>query len=287
MRRLGALAALVIGTALFVSGLAFAAPVNIAAPLDTRGPVATAEQYPDRDYVLLQPKVFQTRFTYGADGVTGVWGGNGRAVTMDSTIAVPTKGCRQVALLFQFSFEDSTSMALFAFQIRGHSNSGVDTMSTYALPNFNRASSTSSPDTIGSLLDWRMSNRFGGTEVVKIGGATADTTLLFPGERPMVVAWSKGPVGQNIIVPINTTDGVPFVAPYMSFRLRLMNTFIVTAAAGASAIGSAGAAYGSNFIDRTGGGPWTNVICELCVGDASVNKYGRYVTVTADLVGLR
>lgn len=277
MRRLGAFAVLVLGAALFVSS-AFAAPVNIVAPLDPRGPIATAEQYPDRDWVVLQPKVFQTRFVYGADGLSNGWGGAGRAVTIDSTIAVQTKGFSQVALLFQFTMDDSAMVALFAFQVRGHSNPGVDTLSTYALANFSKASA--GPDTIGSRTDyatpWNIST---------YGAASSeDTTRLGPGERPMVVTWNTGLVGKNFVVPINTTNGVPFVAPYMSFRLRIMNTFLVVGG-NLVANGSAGMAYGA--ANRTGTAGVAGSSCEMCNGSPGETRYGRSVSVTADLVGLR
>lgn len=278
MRRL-VLAAIAILGAAFIVSQAVAAPVNIVAPLDIRGPIATAEQYPDRDWVVLAPKVFQSRFVYGADGVSNGWGGANRAVTIDSTIAVPTKGFSRVALLFQFTIDDSAMVALFAFQVRGHSNPGVDTLSTYALANFSKASA--GPDTIGSLTDYATP-----ANISTYGAATSqDTSRLGPGERIMVVTWNTGLVGKNFIVPINTTDGVPFVAPYMSFRLRIMNTGVI-ASGNISWIGSSdGTAAGKMAYGAANRA--VNTLCEMCGGTPGETRYGRSVSVTADLVGLR
>lgn len=285
MRRLGALAVLVLGAAIFVSS-AFAAPVNIVDPLSTKGNVKTEEQYPDRDWVLLAPKVFQTRFVYGADGASNGWGGAGRAVTIDSTIAVPTRGYSRVALLFQFTLDDSAMVALFAFQVRGHSNPGVDTLSVYALPNFSKA--TAGPDTIGSVTDCfaPLFAGAGGYGTATGVNGKCDTTTLGPGERPMVVTWNNGLVGKNFIVPINTTDGVPFVAPYMSFRLRIMNTFLVSAGT-LIAIGSSDGTNSGKMAYGAANRAVNNVLCEMCGGTPGETRYGRSVSVTADLVGLR
>jgi len=351
MRRLVLAAIAIIGAAFAVP--AFAAPVNITAPLSTAGALSTEERLPDRDYVLIQPRVFQTRFVYGADGATGLWATTYRAVTVDSSTAIPTKGYKQLALMFQFVVDDSVAAALFALQTRGHMTAGVDTLSTYAWPNTYRSAAgaaqppfttnltyvcnsgqtvlhgsavgafssiplgarivgsgiapntfvvsrgtsdsaltisqatataaaataltviptfTAAADTIGSAVESALS-RF-----TQPGSAGIDTAYTGPGERPMWVVWSQGLVGQNTVVMINGADGVPFTAPYMSWRLRLMNTFNENL----QAWGSGGAAYGSANKANAGTGN-----CEMCNGHPARNALGRSVTVTADLVGWR
>jgi hypothetical protein len=279
MRRLVSIAALALLGAAFIVSTAFAAPVNIVDPLSAKGNLKTEEQYPDRDWVLLAPKVFQTRFVYGADGSSNGWGTTNRAVTIDSTLAVQTRGFRQVALLFQFTIDDTAQVALFAFQVRGHSTPSMDTLSTYALANFSRA--TAGPDTIGSLADFATP-----ANISNYGTATSqDTSRLGPGERPMIVTWNMGLVGRNFVVPINTTDGVPFVAPYMSFRLRIMNTGIIQSG-NISWIGSSdGTASGKMAYGAANRA--VNTLCEMCGGNPGETMYGRNIAVTADLVGLR
>lgn len=267
MRRLVLAAIAIIGAAFAVP--AFAAPVNVTAPLSNAGAISTEERLPDRDYVLIQPRVFQTRFVYGADGASNGWGGSGRAVTIDSSTAIPTKGYKQLALMFQFVVDDSVQAALFALQTRGHMTAGIDTLSTYAWANITPGTRV---DTIGSIYE-RDAAR-----LTQWGAGGADTALTVSGERPMYVVWSQGMVGQNIVVLINGKDGTPFTAPYTSWRLRIMNTFDANGAAYGQGTASA---YGAANLSVFSG------ICEKCGGHPARNAYGRSVTVTADLVGWR
>lgn len=183
--------------------------------VDANGNAIVTEAYPDRDRVLLQPSIISARFCYGADGLSTGWT-SPKTVTYDSTSAVNTQGFTRLALLFYPQFEDSIAAAQFAIQTRLHSNSGVDSMSVYDVLRV-RTSSTGI-DTAGSFTEANAQR------LVQFGSSGIDTAQIGPGEIPVLFFPNKNSHSGAALM-LDLPRGTPIAGPYVSFRVRIMNTF--------------------------------------------------------------
>lgn len=235
-------------------------------------------------WTVLRASAISQRFVYGADGLSTGWVASGnqpKVVTVDSTTVIDTRGYKNVALLFNFQFEDSVYASLWALQVNVHQNVGIDSTSKYPILGHFDASSAAVDDTLGRALEYgayEMPAPGSTGSLIPFGNGGKDTSMYARGEHPMFIKVTRS-TSQNASVLLTAENGQSMAAGFITVRLRLQGTFNDAMAA----YGSNGTAYGSPPV---AGAPATGM-CEKCGGQPTANPiaWGRWIIVRMDVVG--
>jgi hypothetical protein len=206
--------------------------------MSSTGEVFTMEAAPSANNYSYQPSVISAVMVPVPDGqmTAGVW------TNRDSTTVIDVRGYNRAALLLFPSATISTDKGagdadsiggqVLALQVRAHSGAIADSQSTFRVVTQRLSGTVDVPDSIGSLTDMK---HFGPTN--NAAGVLRNTVL--PSEKAVVVTnlLSNGTLGTGdargmVIWSTKLNDGNSATLPFLSWRLRSVNSYCQTLTAG-------------------------------------------------------
>jgi len=240
MRRLGAFAVLVLGAALFVSS-AFAAPVNITAPLTDNGALKVEELQQALDANLTLSNLIQ------CDGVSKPYLAVGSA---DSCPPQDTHRMRLGMLLIKAwvpntggSAADTTTIVRIAIQIRTHLEGQVDSSSVFPVYLYGKSeqgTSVAAASQVDTTVSGHIINAPGGYPAAKFStasGVPVPSWNAFSGEYVVTISSNRNAHGSTvsanqagyyfpngIAIPLTSLFGRELYSPSTSIRARVLSS---------------------------------------------------------------
>jgi hypothetical protein len=257
---------------------------------DVTGNAAVYEQYPDRNFKLYAPSIISARMSANIDALNAATSSSSGIRNRDSTVTpINVQGCNNLAL---FIYPSATSLngdsllgARLAIQVRMHYSALSDSQNTFIVRTFSRtgvpsfvadsystvdstavtdSSKIATPlyrsDDIGSMYDL-FNNESWRYRILSVP---------LPGERTVWVNAGSATGFRGIVVPLRDAVFGSITAPYISVRIRCLNTYVYSSTAGRYKF--------LTRADSSGTSTWPTGTSSIC--DPSI-------LIRADLVGWR
>lgn len=149
----------------------------------------------------------------------------------DSSQAKNMLGANHMALAISYTLDDSTSMALLGVQVRGHYSENTDSLSTFVWnawgPGNSRYTAQGTAATVRDSVGASANSSAGDANSGLTSGSSfmADSVNCLAGERPIWLNRTAPGQQRYLWIPLETQNGTPFSAPYVSIRWRIIRVY--------------------------------------------------------------